>query len=506
MSRGRRYEEKKLNLKKVFATILAIVVIIMFIFVIKGILNKDEEQGKIISKDYFVSFKNNKWGVIDSSGNDVIAPSYAEIIIIPNSKRDVFLCTYDVNYETNEFKTKALNSKNEEIFTQYAEVSAIQNYDENNNLWYEEDVIRVKNNGKYGIIDFLGKELLPCEYDEITVVTGIKNALKVKKDGQYGIVDNEGKKILKEQYKDIKNLGKDNKAGFIVQSEDSKWGVVDYSANVILETKYDEIDKNHTTDLYIVKQDGKQKLVKKQGEEVLTAEGYEIKNILNNSENGIIYVKDGKYGVMKITGETVIEPSYQDLKESKSGILIAKQDEKYGIIDLQKNNKVDFKYMSIYYNESADLYITENEVYNNDIIDSTYAVRLSGILTNLDNEKGYMELRQGEQYKYYNFKFEEKNQTDIFTSNTLFLSKNGGKYGFVDKDGNVVVDYVYDDATNQNLHGFAGVKKDGKWGSVNSKGEVVQEPTYNLDEYLKIDFIGRWHYGKDINMNYYNQL
>ena len=63
MSRGRRYEEKKLNLKKVFATILAIVVIIMFIFVIKGILNKDEEQGKIISKDYFVSFKNNKWGL-----------------------------------------------------------------------------------------------------------------------------------------------------------------------------------------------------------------------------------------------------------------------------------------------------------------------------------------------------------------------------------------------------------------------------------------------------------
>ena len=47
MSRGRRYEEPKLNMKKVFAVIVAIIVIIMFIFIIKGLLDKDEEQGKI---------------------------------------------------------------------------------------------------------------------------------------------------------------------------------------------------------------------------------------------------------------------------------------------------------------------------------------------------------------------------------------------------------------------------------------------------------------------------
>ena len=54
MSRGRRYEEPKLNLKKVFAVIIAFVVLIMFIFVIKGILTKDKEQVKIVSKDYAV--------------------------------------------------------------------------------------------------------------------------------------------------------------------------------------------------------------------------------------------------------------------------------------------------------------------------------------------------------------------------------------------------------------------------------------------------------------------
>ena len=110
MSRGRRYdEEPKLNMKKVFAVAIAIIVIIMFIFIIKGLLSKDTTTGKITTKNYFATYKDNKWGVIDSTGNTVIDPSYKEMIIVPNSKSGVFICTYDVNYETGEYKTKALN-------------------------------------------------------------------------------------------------------------------------------------------------------------------------------------------------------------------------------------------------------------------------------------------------------------------------------------------------------------------------------------------------------------
>ena len=116
-----------------------------------------------------------------------------------------------------------------------------------------------------------------------------------------------------------------------------------------------------------------------------------------------------------------------------------------------------------------------------------------------------MKIRVGDEYKYYNFKFEEKKASEVLTSNTLFLSKKDGKYGFVDKNGNVVVKYIYDDAKEQNSSGFAAVKKDGKWGSINSKGNVVIEPTYNLDNYLVIDFIGKWHLGQDMNLNYYIQ-
>lgn len=107
-TRGRRYdEEPKLNMKKVFAVLIAIIVIIMFIFIIKGLLSKETTTGKITTKNYFATYKDNKWGVIDSAGNDVIDPSYKEMIVVPNSKSAVFICTYDVNYETGEIQNKS---------------------------------------------------------------------------------------------------------------------------------------------------------------------------------------------------------------------------------------------------------------------------------------------------------------------------------------------------------------------------------------------------------------
>ena len=506
MGRGRRYEEPKLNMKKVFAVIIAIIVVIMFIFMIKGLLTKDKDQGKIISKDYFTCFKDNKWGVIDSNGENIIDPSYAEMIIIPNSKNDIFLCTYDVDYQTGEYKTKALNSKNEEIFTNYDKIEAISNVDKNNNMWYEENILKVEKDGKFGLINLTGKELTSIDYEEILPIQGIKNALKVKKNGKYGIVNDEGKEILKTQYADIDNIGKDDKSGFIIKSDNGKYGIVDYSENVVIEPIYDGMEKVYGNDYYVAKKANKQILVQKGGTEVKSFDYDEIKGISSNIDNGIIYTKNNKYGIAKITGESVIAVTYEDLKEAKSGIFIAKKDGKYGIIDISNNTKIEFKYKSINYDEKADIYIAETEDFNNDIIDNTFAIKQSGILINIDDEKGYIELRQGEEYKYYNFKFEEKDVKDIFTSNTLYLSRKNGKYGFIDKNGKVVVDYIYDDATEQNEYGYASIKKDGKWGSIDNKGNIVQEPTYNLDEYLKIDFIGRWHLGKDINMNYYNQL
>ena len=505
-ARGRRYEkEPKLNIKKVIAVILAIIVIVMFVIIIKNIILGNDENTKISSLSYFASFQDDKWGVIDSNGKDVISPSYVEMIVIPNSKKDVFIVTYDVDYNAGTYNTKALNSKNEEIFTEYDQIETIQNQDENNNLWYEENVLRVQKEGKYGLINLEGKILQDFQYDEIIAVPGIKNAYKIKKDTLYGIVDNQGKMIIEPKYSEITNLGKDNLSGYIVKNAEGKYGIVDYTSSPVLETKYDSIEKIYGNDLYVVTENGSKKLINKDGTDVLTQGFDNIKEILTNKDNGIIFEKSGKYGVMKLDGTITVEPKYEELKEAKSGYLIAKLNGKYGVVDLSLSEKIPFNYTNIEYNKSADIYIAEGENYNNTLFNTNFEPKVEGIMLELNIEQGYIKISVSEETKYYNFRFEEETDKDILPANTLYLDKKDGKYGFINKDGEVIVDYIYDDATEQNAYGYAGIKKDGKWGSIDSTGKIVQEPIYNLDDYLLVDFIGTWHLGKDINMNYYNK-
>lgn len=111
-----------------------------------------------------------------------------------------------------------------------------------------------------GLINLTGKELTSIDYEEISPIQGIKNALKVKKNGKYGIINDEGKEILKTQYADIDNIGKDDKSGFIIKSDNGKYGVVDYSENVVIEPIYDGMEKVYGNDYYVAKKANKQNI------------------------------------------------------------------------------------------------------------------------------------------------------------------------------------------------------------------------------------------------------
>ena len=130
---------------------------------------------------------------------------------------------------------------------------------------------------------------------------------------------------------------------------------------------------------------------------------------------------------------------------------------------------------------------------NTDLLDTSFNVKVTGIVSEINTSKGYVKVRVNGEYKYYNFRLEEKKAQDIFTTNTLFLSKQNGKYGYVNKEGIVVVDYIYDDATEQNDYGYVAVKQNGVWGALDQNGNVVVTPSYELAQNTVISFIGKWH-------------
>ena len=499
MARGKRYQtDGKLNYQKVFAVIIAIAVIIMFVFIIKNVLKEREE----ITKDYeyFALYSQNKWGIINQEGEVVIQPSYEEMIVIPDKTKDVFICIYNVNEETGTYQTKAINSKDETILTGYEQIEALDNIDKNSNVWYEENVLRIKKNGKYGLIDLNGKELLPAEYDEITVLEGIENSLIIKKDGKVGLVNDTGSVIIDANYKGIKGLGDTYKDGYITIDEQGRYGLISATKKQILENKYDEILQVPLKEYYAIKENGKQKLINSNGEALIDSGFDEIKS---TTTNGIIFVKDNLYGEMNTSGEVTIKADYQELKEVKEQIYIAKQNNKYGIIDGLGNGLTAFQYDGMTYNEKADLFFADDSEYKTSIIDNKYDVKTTGILSEVNTDEEYIRMRINDEYKYYNLKGEDISNIQALKNNTIFLDKKDGKYGYVDKKGNAITEYIYDDASEQNKYGFVAVKENGLWGALDKEGKEVIEPKYNLDNNLKIDFIGKWHLGEDLNMNYY---
>ena len=112
-SRGRRFDENpKLNVKKVIATIVALIVVVMVVISIKNLLTSAPKTQDVSTvKTYFSTYSDSRWGVIDNSGNTIIANTYDEMVVVPDENKDLFICTYNTNYENETFNTKVLNSQ-----------------------------------------------------------------------------------------------------------------------------------------------------------------------------------------------------------------------------------------------------------------------------------------------------------------------------------------------------------------------------------------------------------
>lgn len=491
--RGRRYNryaEPKLNIKKVFGVIVAILVVIMVIVSIVNVIKNGKDKNKLKSYSYYTVYENGKFGVINNEGQAVINPEYTEIIAIPNKDIPIFVCTYDVNDQDRTYKTKVINQNNEKLFNDYEKVEAIDNFDSKQNIWYEDNVLRVQKDGKYGLINFEGKEILPCNYEEITALKGVTSNLLVKKDGKVGLVNEKGQTIVNTEYKDIQTLKEGYKNEYIIINDNNQYGIISTTGTVIVEPKYESVKYLNSSEMFAVKEAGAWKLINKDNE-ILIDGGYD--NIVEVKGENVVVEKDGKYGVVTTKDEEKIPVEYEEIKYTFSIYYIAKTSGKYGIINLENEQIKDFNYVNMNYVEKGDFIQADVSDTETVIFDNNLSEKINGIVSEINQEKGYIKVYTNNEYKYYNFKFEEKKSSDILTANNLFLSKKDGKYGYVNKEGKVIVDYIYEDGTEQNSCGFSAVKKDGVWGSINKIGAVELEPSINLDDNIYTNFIGKWH-------------
>jgi hypothetical protein len=503
-NRGRRFDnEPKLNMKKVVATIVALLVIIMVIYSMILSLNKKSKEQQVLpeSVSYFSAYADSKWGVINNKGDKLSNISYDEMVIIPDSTKNIFIVTYDVDYTNGTFKTKAINEKNEQLFSNYSNVSALVNYDTSNKVWYNNEVLKFEKDGKYGLIDFSGKEVLPANYEDISTMQGIEKTLILTKDGKYGLYNSVSKTVFADTtYTSVAPFGKTYNDGYIVKNENGKYGILGSEGKIILDATHDKIMKVSGNDKYVVQDGVKTKLISKDGTTILET-GFD--EIIEIDGDNLVIKKAGKYGIINTTGETLIDPAFDYLENCFGDYYIAKTAGNYGVIKLNKDICIEIKYKDIKYRNDIASLICENEDYTSDIYNRELKFVLTGTISKVDSEKGYIRARVGNEYKYYNLQYQEITNKEALKNNTLFLVKENGKYGYVNKDGQKVVDCIYDDAQEQNQYGFCAVNKDGKWGVLQQNGSILLEPSVSLDNNISIDFIGTWHLSENNELNTY---
>lgn len=193
--------------KRLLVIILVILLIIFFSIFYFQKINKSKyqyEQGTI-NKNYFLMYED-KYGVIDKEGKQIVKAKY-DMIQIPNPEKPIFICMKNYSAETGEYNTEVLNENGEEILTNFYRVEAIYINESIDDICYQIEVLKYKENGKYGLINFEGKKITKAIYDDIQTLEYKQGMLLVKKDGKYGIINIKGQEIISSKYDKIESDG-----------------------------------------------------------------------------------------------------------------------------------------------------------------------------------------------------------------------------------------------------------------------------------------------------------
>lgn len=429
--------------------------------------------------------ENGKYGLINLEGKQITKPVYDEISSI-NYKEGTFLV------KQNELEG-IINMKGKVIIKcEYESVTSDNYYSENGYNKQAGFIVSKKTEDgyRYGYVNYRGTIILNPIYTQLERVTEIANEKGIYfiafKNGQAGLLKN-NKEILNYEYEDIQY----NVLGSIfVTKRNGKYGAVNLEGTTVLYPEYDNV---YTGGMYLNALKDKDIFIfDLNGNKIETNEVSKTK-----TENANYYItidKNNKYKVVDSKDNIIIDKDYTYIEYLPGDYFIVERDSKSGIIDSNGKSVIELKYDSISRINETDILQMEKDkniaLYN---LNMKEIVSMdNAIVKEVKDEKAYILLYSDTDFKYLDKNGNILTSQNLFENNPLFAKNINGKWGFVDKDGNLKVQNDYELVTDFNKYGFAGIKKDGKWGSINQNGEVVQEPTYDLKRNIP-EFVGKYY-------------
>lgn len=439
------------------------------------------------------------------------------------------------NYEKSVLKYKSDNKYGLIDFSGNKITDAI--YDSIEGFNYREGILLVKKSDKYGIINIKGASIIKPKYDEILCdeyyttdskydKSGYIVGTKTDKGMRYGYIDGiKRKQILKNEYNDIYRITDkiDDNNIYLVAFKDGKAGVYQNKKKII-NNEYEDILYDANNDLLTLQKTSKQGVSKFDGTTIIPIEydniffageyinaqkgdKIDIYNFDGTKENSeyisrksvadkkyeIVSTSDDKYKIINNENNKVIDDNYQYVQYLFKNYFSVTKDNKYGIIDSDGNTILDFKYNIVRLLENSNVIQIIDDKSNIELLDENLKSIIKIKDANIYTYDNYFKVYSDDSVQYFDKSGKKLESKDVFPNNKLFAYKERNKWGFKDKDGNIVVKPIYDMVTEFNEYGYAGIKSKNKWGSINENGDVIKEPTYEVESNIIPSFIKEYY-------------
>lgn len=323
-------------------------------------------------------------GVIDQWGNWTIEPfKYKGANLhLQRIHDDLYIFNTEAHhYEPARYGL--VDSEGKEIYVTHARLR-----DNGHTVW------EINDQGKYGLISYDGKRILPTKYDTISALQeGV--VYTFEKDGHYGIMNRDGEILvdldnnfqklypmseyflgvrMQDKYGFVDTLGRlriANRYDSVTHFESNmaaikllgRWGYINRSETLVVQPHFEKAYP-FIEGLAIVKKDGKYGLVNKKGDVVVSTE---YSKIYPAEHNRFVVEKvepdeeATQVGLVSETGRQLIYPKYDSLNDLGNGYVIISRDGDYGLLTTRGMSTIPLKYDMIKYDPYNDHYLVLEE-------------------------------------------------------------------------------------------------------------------------------------------------
>jgi hypothetical protein len=312
---------------------------------------------------------------------------------------------------------------------------------------FHDGMAQYRNGSSWGYYNDKGEVAVKAQFADASHFSDSAGA--VKKTGKWGFIDRTGNWIIKPVYKEVLSFHD----GIAAARENKKWGFIDKSGGWIIEPQYESV-KMFSGALAPVQSDGKWGYIDRKNNSVI-APAYRDADPFNNGW-ALVLTGDG-WGYIDSTGQFVIKPQFEKAFPFRGNVARVKKANTWFYI--YRNGKATTTYGFM----NAE-----------DFSDGAAMVRRDRGNWGYLNEDGTW-LLEPRFYVAGNF----------INGIAKVRMENAEEWNYIDRKGN----YLFGNRKFEKAEDFsdslARIRKDGMWGFINEKGEIVIKPQFER----ALDFI-----------------